>query len=51
MSKDEIIYRGYLITFNCGYYWITGSKNPHKTLSDAESLIDFWMDEELAYMD
>lgn len=49
--KNETIYRGYLITFNCGYYWITGSKTPYHTIEHAKELIDFWMDEELVYMD
>ena len=49
--KNEIIYRGYLITFNCGYYWITGSKIPYQTQEQAETIIDFWLDEELVYMD
>lgn len=49
--SNETIYRGYLITFNCGYYWITGSKIPYKSISQSKQLIDFWMDEELVNMD
>jgi hypothetical protein len=49
--RNETIYRDYTIYFQCGYYWITGSKMPHSTIREAKDIIDFWLDEELAYAD
>ncbi len=46
----DINYRGYNITFGCGYYWIYGSKTPYQRLADAKETIDFWIDAELVYI-
>lgn len=46
----EIEYRGYEITFKCGYYWLPDWHTPYANLSQAKDLIDFWLDEELMYV-
>lgn len=38
--KNEIEYKGYLITASVGYYWIEGIRGFFKTLKEAKEYIN-----------
>lgn len=40
--KNEIIYRNYHVSYQYGYYWIEGCKNPYDSFDVVKETIDFW---------